>query len=78
MTDWHVNWVFFYSLQNEIYPNECWLVGLYSISTFVSYLMPDPFYTNSQFYFKQFSLAWVHDLIIKHLYFKQFILFKQF
>ena len=24
--------------------------------------MPNPFYANSQLYFKQFSLAWVHSL----------------
>ena len=29
----------------------------HSISTFVGYLMSNPFYTNKQFYFKQFSLA---------------------
>ena len=27
--------------------------------------MPYPFYTNNQFYFKQFSLAWVHILTVK-------------
>ena len=32
-----------------------WFVGVYGISTFVSYLIPN-FYTNNQFYFKQFSL----------------------
>ena len=42
------------------------LVGwVYGISTFVGYLMPNQFYTNSQFYFKQFSLVWVHSLIWK-------------
>ena len=36
----------------------CWLVGFYGISIFVGYLMPNPFFfTNNQFYFKQFSLA---------------------
>ena len=42
-----------------------WLVGFYGISIFVGYLMPNPFYVNSQLYLKQFSLAWVHSLIIK-------------
>ena len=42
-----------------------WLFGFYGISTFVGYLMS--FYTNNQFYFKQFSLAWVHSLIIKNI-----------
>ena len=37
------------------------LFGFYGISTFVGYLMPNPFYTNKS-YFKQFSLAWVHSL----------------
>ena len=39
---------------------ECWLVGwlfgFYIISTFVGYLMPNPFF-HELFYFKQFSLA---------------------
>ena len=34
----------------------CWLFGFYSISTLVGYLMPNPFYANNQFYFKQFNL----------------------
>ena len=40
-----------------------WLVGwfgFYGISTFVGYLTPNPFFfffTNKQFYFKQFCLA---------------------
>ena len=25
------------------------------------------FYTNNQFYFKQFSLAWVHSLFVKNI-----------
>ena len=41
------------------------LFGFYGISTFVGYLMSNPFHTNKQFYFKQFSLAWVHSLIEK-------------
>ena len=32
-------------------------VWFYGISTIVGYLMPNLFYTNKQFYFKQFSLA---------------------
>ena len=32
-----------------------WLFGFYSISTVVGYLMSNQFYTNNQFYFKQFS-----------------------
>ena len=32
-------------------------MGSYGIWTFVGYLMPNPFYTNNQFYFKQFSLV---------------------
>ena len=50
---------------------QCWLVGwlfrFYSISTFIGYLMPNPFYSNNQFYFKPFSLAWVHSLIVKNI-----------
>ena len=37
------------------------LFGFYGISTLVGYLMPNPFYANKQFYFKQFSLASVHS-----------------
>ena len=51
-------------------PMMGWLVGwldLYGISTFVGHLMPNPFYTNNQFYFRQFSLARVHSLIIKNI-----------
>ena len=33
------------------------LFGLYGLSTFVGYLMPNPFYTNKQLYFKLFSFA---------------------
>ena len=43
-----------------------WLVGFYSISKCVGYLMPNPFYTN-KFYFKQFSLTCVHILIVKNI-----------
>ena len=53
-----------------------WLVvWVYAISTFVSYLTRNPFYVYSQFYFKQFSLAWVHSLIVKTFLFQaiQFI-----
>ena len=42
-----------------------WLFGFHGISTFEGYLMPNLFYTNNQFYFKQFSLASVHSLIVK-------------
>ena len=33
------------------------LIWFYGISTIVGYLIPNPFYTFKQFYFKQFSLA---------------------
>ena len=32
---------------------------IYGISTIVGYLIPNPSYTSKQFYFKQFSLAYV-------------------
>ena len=35
----------------------CLFVCFYGISTFVGNLMPNPFYANKQFYFKQFSLV---------------------
>ena len=41
---------------------RCWVYGT---STFVGYLTPNTFYANCQLYFKQFSLAWVHNLIVK-------------
>ena len=44
-----------------------WFGLVYGISTFVCYLMPSLFYTNNQFYFRQFSLAWVHSLIVKNI-----------
>ena len=44
-----------------------WLFVFYGMSTFVGYLMPIPFYTNEQFYLKQFSLAQVHSLIVKNI-----------
>ena len=44
-----------------------WLYGFYGILTIVSYLIPNPFYTNNQFYFKQFSLGLVHSLIVKNI-----------
>ena len=43
------------------------LVGFYGISTFVGYLCQIHFYTNNQFYFKQFSLVWVISLIVKNI-----------
>ena len=36
------------------------------------------FYTNNQFYFKQFSLAWVYSLIVKNISIKLFSFVKQF
>ena len=43
-----------------------WLVRFYDTSTFVGYLMPNSFYTNNQFYFKLFNLAWAHSLTLKN------------
>ena len=43
-----------------------WLFGFYGISTFVGYLMPNPFLCK-QFYFEQFSLALVHSLSVKNI-----------
>ena len=40
--------------------------------------MPNPFYSDKQFYFKQYILAWLHSLIIKNIsIFKLFGLVKQ-
>ena len=65
----------------------CWIIhtgtaclfGFYDISTFVGYLMPNPFYTNKQLYFKQFILGISTQFNCqKHFYFKLFSLVKQF
>ena len=48
-----------------------WLVGrIYSISSIIGYLMPNPFYTYKQFYFKQISLAYVRSFNNKTLLFQ--------
>ena len=46
------------------------LVLFYGTSTIVGYLIPIIFYTNKQFYFKQFSLALVHSLSVKTVLFQ--------
>ena len=38
-----------------------WLINICRL------LIPDPFYTNKQFRFKQFSLALMHSLIVKNI-----------
>ena len=43
------------------------LDGFYGIKTFLDYSTLNLFYTNNQFYFKQFSLAWVHGLIVQNI-----------
>ena len=40
-------------------------VGFYGISTTVGYLIPNPFFTYNQFYFKQISLTLVHCFNVK-------------
>ena len=48
----------------------CWLGFMtYQPLSVISILIH--FYTNNQFYFKQFSLAWMHSLIVNN-YFRQF------
>ena len=47
--------------------NLVWFGGFYGISTFVGYLMQIHFYVNNLFYLKQFSLTWVHSLIVKNI-----------
>ena len=44
-----------------------WLSGFYGISAFIGYFAPNPFYTNNLFSFKQFSLVWLHSLIVKNM-----------
>ena len=58
-----------------------WLVGwfLWYINLCRLLNAKSIFYANCQFYFKQFSLVWVHSLIVKNIfYFKLFGLFKHF
>ena len=50
------------------------LVWFYGISTIVGYLMPNPFYTYKQFYFKQFSLVWVQFFVYAQLNVKTVLL----
>ena len=45
----------------------CLFVLVYGISTFVGYLMPNPFLYRFTFYFKQISFAEVHSLIAKNI-----------
>ena len=47
----------FYYFCPCLYFSFVYLLGFYGIPTIVGYLMPNPFYTNKHFYFKQFSLA---------------------
>ena len=49
-----------YPAEGKIPLSKKGLVWFYGISTFVGYLIPNPFFVNNQFYFKQFSLARVH------------------
>ena len=46
-----------------------WLVGwvLWHINLCRLFNAKSIFYVNNQFYFKQFSLAWVHSLIVKNI-----------
>ena len=48
-------------MYNLLYLSFGW-IGFYGISTMVGNLMPKPFYTSKQFYFKQFSLILVQFL----------------
>ena len=56
-----------------------WLIGFYGISTFVGYLMPNPFLYKYSVLFQtiQFSMSTQFNYQ-KHFYFKLFNLFKQF
>ena len=44
-----------------------WLVGFMAYQNLWVIYHQIHFYTNSQFYFKQFSLARVHSLIVKNI-----------
>ena len=43
------------------------MVGCLGFMAYQRLLVIMLFYENSQFYFKQFSLAWVHSLIVKNI-----------
>ena len=77
---WHINHCRLFNAKSRLYKilnMICWLVGwlvgIYGISIFVGYLTPNPFYTYNLFFIlilliiKQFSLAWVHSLIVKNI-----------
>ena len=45
-----------------------WVFVFYGLSNFEGFFnVKSIFYANIQFFFKQFSLAWVHSLIIKDI-----------
>ena len=57
---------------NPTKPNHIYLIYMYkedlalnNLQWLICHKMPIHFYANSQLYFKQFSLAWVHSLIVK-------------
>ena len=61
--------IFLFAYRNAI----CWkikvgrLLGLYVYQPLWVIKSQIHFYANSQFYLKQFSLAWVHSLIVKNI-----------
>ena len=55
------------TLTIELCANKSCLFGYHGISAFMCYPMPNPFYTNKQFYFKRFHLAYIHTLIHKNI-----------
>ena len=59
--------VFDSKLEPWLKKGKVFLGGVYGVSTFIGYITPNPFYVNNHFYFKQFSFAWVHNLIVKNI-----------
>ena len=55
-----------------------WLVGFYGISTYVGYLMPDPFLFKLSVLFQTIYLSMSTQFVKKLFYFKLFSLVKQF
>ena len=56
-----------------------WFVGFYGISTFIGYLMPNPFLYKSSVIFQTIQFNMSKQLNCqKNFYFKLFSLFKQF
>ena len=76
---WHIEHCRLFNAKSSLYIfiRYIWfgLVRFYGISTIEGYLIPSSFFIFKHFYFKPFSLVWLHSLYAKtQFYFKQFSL----